>query len=269
MDNITIKLQGGLGNLLFQIACVYAYSKKHNKTILLDKVDSVVVHKYIDEYKDNLLKNCQDFFSSEKVTYNYYNEPHFNYKEIPHIVDNVFLNGYYQSDKYFSDYENDIRHIFSYPNELKNEVISNFNNKYGIDISSINSCSIHIRRGDYLKYPNIHPTQNMNYYMKSIKQMPKDSVFFIFSDDINWCRQNFPDIPEKFIFVDGFKDYEDLLIMSLCKNNVICNSTFSWWAAYFNENIDKLVIAPKVWFGSGSENCNNIQDLYCKNWIII
>ncbi len=135
-------------------------------------------------------------------------------------------------------------------------------------MSSDNTCSIHVRRGDYLNSPNHHPVQNMNYYMKAIKQMPKDSIFLIFSDDISWCKANFPDVPEKFIFVEGNADYEDLLLMSLCKNNIMCNSTFSWWGAWLNKNPNKKVIAPSVWFGPAYAN-HNTEDLYCEGWIKI
>ena len=131
-----------------------------------------------------------------------------------------------------------------------------------------NTCSIHVRRGDYLNSPNHHPTQNMNYYMKAIKKMPKDSVFLIFSDDINWCKQNFPDMPEKFKFIEGNKDYEDLYLMSACKNNIICNSTFSWWAAWLNSNESKVIMAPDTWFGPAYADWNT-NDLYCEGWIKI
>ena len=96
--------------------------------------------------------------------------------------------------------------------------------------------------------------------------MPKDSVFLIFSDDINWCKEFFPDIPEKFKFIDGNTDYEDLILMSLCKNNIICNSTFSWWAAWLNQNQDKKVIVPTNWFGKAYAN-NKTDDIFCENWI--
>ena len=104
--------------------------------------------------------------------------------------------------------------------------------------------------------------------MKAIKQMPKDSLFLIFSDDIAWCKANFPDLPEKFVFIEGNADHEDLLLMSHCKNNIICNSTFSWWAAWLNSNPEKKVIAPSKWFGPAFENYNT-DDLYCDGWIKI
>ena len=118
-------------------------------------------------------------------------------------------------------------------------------------LKSDNTCSIHVRRGDFLKHPDHHPAQNLNYFMKATKEMPKDSVFLIFSDDIEWCKNNFPKIPNKFYFIEGNKDYEDLYIMSKCKNNIICNSTFSWWGAWLAE--PKIVIAPDLWLTDNAE----------------
>lgn len=259
MNKVTAKLQGGIGNMLFQIAVAYAYSKKFNNELMLSKDDAVIVHQNIDTYSNNILKNIE--FSNFINPTIQHSEKGFHYQEIPNYNSSVVLYGYFQSEKYFKDYEDDIRDLFmSYEIELKDEIKKLLDNE--------NTCSIHVRRGDYLKSPNHHPTQSMNYYMKTIKQMPKDSVFLIFSDDIEWCKQNFPDLPEKFRFIEGNKDYEDLYIMSRCTNNIICNSTFSWWGAWFNRNIDKIVVAPSVWFGPAYSG-HDTKDLYCDNWIKI
>lgn len=257
MNKVTIKLQGGLGNYLFQIACAYAYALKYNKELYLVEEDSTVIHKPLASYKGNILQRVK-FSKPENVPWRQYQEVGFHHNEIPFIGENVFLNGYFQSSKYFEDYFIEARNLFSY---------SIPRDGYW-DFFSQNTCSIHVRRGDYLNSPDHHPTQSMNYYMKAIKQMPKDSVFLIFSDDIPWCRQNFPDIPEKFVFVEGKNDYEDLYLMKSCKNNIICNSSFSWWAAYLNENTNKIVIAPKLWFGKAYVHYNT-KDIYCEGWNII
>ena len=104
--------------------------------------------------------------------------------------------------------------------------------------------------------------------MKAVKQMPKDSVFVIFSDDIPWCKANFPDIPEKFVFIEGNSDHEDLLLMSLCNNVIIANSTFSWFAAWLNNNANKKVIAPAKWFGDAYAHYDT-TDLIPESWIKI
>lgn len=261
MNKVTTKLQGGIGNMLFQIAAAYSYSKKNNKELSLSKDNAFIVHKNIEHYKDNILKNIE--FSNFIKPQFQHNENGFHYQEIPNYNSDVLLFGYFQSEKYFKDYEDDIRDLFmSYEIELKDEIKKLLDNE--------NACSIHVRRGDYLKSPNHHPTQDMNYYMKAIKKMPKDSVFLIFSDDIDWCKKNFPDLPEKFKFIEGNKDYEDLYIMSKCKNNIIANSTFSWWGAWLNRNEDKIVVAPSEdkWFGPAYYGYDT-RDLYCEGWIRI
>lgn len=268
MEEVSVKLVGGLGNYMFQIACAYAYSLENNKKPIFTKDDSMIVHKHLDYYANNILNNVPLISNNNPIGYTVYNERGFDYKKIPHVEGNLYLNGYFQTEKYFKEYSSEIINLFSYPEEMVSAAKEKLADKYGIYETFKNSCSIHVRRGDYLNSPNHHPVQNMNYYMKAIKQMPKDSIFLIFSDDISWCKTNFPDLPEKFIFVEGNTDYEDLLLMSLCKNNIICNSTFSWWAAWLNQNTDKKVIIPSVWFGPAYES-HNTKDLYCENWIKI
>jgi hypothetical protein len=268
MNEVSIRLQGGLGNYMFQIACAHAYGLKHNKKTVLSTDDSMIVHKHITNYKENILKNVELIPSWNHTNFKMYNEIDFSYNEIPNIGGSVYLNGYFQSEKYFIEYKEEIKNLFSFPVNIFDDVFETVFDKYKINLSEDNTCSIHVRRGDYLKLPDHHPTQNMNYYMKAIKQMSKDTKFLIFSDDISWCKENFPDIPEKFIFIEGGQDFEDLLMMSLCKNNITCNSTFSWWAAWLNNNPDKIVIAPSVWFGSAYSDYD-ISDLYCDGWIKI
>jgi len=268
MSEVSIKLAGGLGNYMFQIAAAYAYGLKYNKKAIFTFESSFVVHKHITTYKNNILNNVELINNKPFFDFKLFNENGFHYNEIPSIDGDVYLNGYFQTEKYFKEYSDEIRKLFSYPDELISSAKEKMADKYGIYETFESSCSIHVRRGDYLNSPNHHPVQNMNYYMKAIKKMPKDSIFLIFSDDISWCKVNFPDVPEKFIFVEGNTDYEDLLLMSLCKNNITCNSTFSWWAAWLNNNPNKKVTIPSTWFGPAYANYNT-EDLYCEGWVKI
>ena len=251
---------GGMGNYLFQIAAAYAYAKRHDMHVGFNCSESSGNHQHVTEYQNNVLKGI-DLYYIRKEQFVQHSEKGFHYQEIPNYNKSVLLYGYFQSEKYFKDYEDDIKELFmSYDIELGDEIKSVLDNE--------NTCSIHVRRGDYLNSPNHHPTQDMNYYMRAIKKMPKDSVFLIFSDDIDWCKKNFPDLPEKFKFVEENKDYEDLYIMSKCNNNIIANSSFSWWAAWLNCNKEKKVIAPSKWFGEAYKDWNT-KDLYCEGWEII
>lgn len=258
---VSVRLLGGLGNYMFQIAAAKAHALRFNKNLVLTTNDALTVHKHITTYKENIFKNVE-LEDSTGISFVTYNEPAFNYEELPPIANkSLLLNGYFQSEKYFTDYESDIRKLFNW----KTDKILKVPEK----LSAATTCSIHVRRGDYLKHPDIHPTQDINYYMKAIKKMPEDSVFFVFSDDIAWCKENFPELDnDRLQFVDSpGKDFDDLSLMSQCKNNIICNSSFSWWAAWLNENPDKIIVAPTKWFGPAAPH--NTVDLYCDNWIKI
>lgn len=268
MEKNSIKLMGGLANMLFQISTAYAYSKKHSKELFLTESGFHTIHKHISEYKDNI-------FSKLNFSNTNYPQPHttleekgFHYNELPYISGNVLLSGYFQSELYFKEYTDDIRNLFDIDSITFDFLVSNFATKHcKIDLVVDDTCSIHVRRGDFLNLPNHHPQQGMDYYMKAAKKIGLDKKFLIFSDDINWCKENFPDM-DNFIFVEGLKDYEDLYLMSLCKHNIICNSSFSWWAAWLNNNPNKQVIMPKNWFGSAYSNFDT-KDLCCKDWQII
>lgn len=259
MNNISVKLMGGMCNYIFQIACTYAYSLKHNKKCIFTTDDSVVVHRHINNYKNNILKNVDFLNSYNFKNFKIFQENGFHYTEIPYIEGDVYLSGYFQSHKYFSDYEKEIKELFSYPIEMVDQMKLKFK-----DLLSKESCSIHVRRGDYVKQPQYHPVQSMNYYMKSIKKIGIDKTFLVFSDDIIWCKENFPKL-DNFHFIEGQKDYEDFLLMTLCNHNIIANSSFSWWSAFLNKNNNSKIIIPKQWFGEAYSNWDT-KDLYLKNW---
>ena len=258
-NKVKVNLKGGLGNYLFQIASTYSYAKEFNKTPIFETETSVTVHKNIKYYNDNILKKIS-LITKDNLNYKHnYIERVFHYNKIPLFNDSVKLDGYFQSEKYFEKYTSEIRELFTFniPHIIK---------KYDSFIHK-NKCSIHVRRGDYLKSPNHHPTQPIQYYLNAMKHFNNDTIYLIFSDDINWCKQNFPK-NDKLIFIEGNKDYEDLMLMSMCQNNIICNSTFSWWAAWLNKNKNKKVVAPRRWFGSALSK-NNTKDIYPKNWILL
>ena len=133
--------------------------------------------------------------------------------------------------------------------------------KYG-DILKENLCSIHVRRGDYLGLPNHHPACPLEYYEEAMKQMDDSKIFLVFSDDFGWCKENFTN--SNVIFIEDNKDYIDLFLMTLCQNNIIANSSFSWWGAWLNQNENKKVIAPNKWFGKAIQH--NTKDLIPPTW---
>jgi hypothetical protein len=184
----------------------------------------------------------------------------FHYTPIPKINGNIKLVGHFQSEKYFIEHRDKILELF----EIDNTTKTYLSEKYG-DIINQDTCSIHIRRGDYLGLPNYHPTQSIEYYKESIQIIGEEKHFLVFSDDIEWCKENFGFLINK-TFISDNKDYEDLYLMSMCKNNIIANSTFSWWGAWLNNNENKQVIIPSKWFGVSNSHLNT-NDLYCDKWI--
>jgi hypothetical protein len=257
---IITKIQGGLGNQMFQ----YAYGKhlatKYNKKLYCD----------INFYQYQSLRNfsLQDFDNIDldtsvdniKVNFPIYKiDDDFNYKEIPEPNNcGYYLDGYWQSEKYFKESESIIRKQFK-PNRFLFESILE---TPGLDTKTV---SMHIRRTDYVTSNGYHPVQSLDYYQNAIDLIGDYDTLYIFSDDINWCKENLNF--KNMVFREGNSDIEDLFLMSMCANNIIANSTFSWWAAWLNEHPDKKVISPAKWLG---EQTNlNTNDIIPKDWIKI
>lgn len=262
MDSVSIRLQGGLGNYLFQIACSHSYALKHNKEFFLTESDAIICHNSLNCYKPNILNKVNLLQSKSHNGFEQYVEPAFSYNKIPFIQGNVYLSNYFQSEKYFKEHTKEIRELFSFPEKFVKNIKEKYENYLNEDV-----CFIHVRRGNYLQTQDFHLVLDLNYYMRAIKEIGKKSTFLVFSDDLEWCKENFPN-SDNFVFVEGLKDYEDLLLMSMCKNGIIANSSFSWWGAWLNKNENKKIIAPKTWFGPSFSNFDT-KDLYCEDWMKI
>lgn len=251
---------GGLGNYLFQVAAGYSKSIDLNVNYVVNPNHVQVVHKPLETYLDNIFRHIKlDGYSSFGESYY---ETHFHYSPIPDFKSPTIINGYFQSEKYFKHHENEIKSLFECPELLKNKLI----NKYEV-LKNSETCSIHVRRGDYLALIDHHPVQDMDYYNQSISIIGEDKTFLIFSDDIEWCKNNFSFLKNK-IICEGNKDYEDLYLMSLCNHNIIANSSFSWWGSWLNTNNSKKIIAPKNWFGSSKSDFIT-KDIYCNDWVLM
>jgi hypothetical protein len=260
MKLVSTRLMGGLGNLLFQIATAYSVSLRDNKILICDTSDMMVPHKPYTFYLSNIFRKVK--FSDNMTDLNYIGEQGFHYSPIPSLQGNVKLVGYFQSEKYFINHREQILNLFDIDEETK----SNLTIKFG-EFLSKETCSIHVRRGDYLGLQNHHPVQSIDYYQESVKIIGEDKHFMVFSDDIKWCEENLVFLKNK-TFISGNFDYEDLYLMSMCKHNIIANSSFSWWGAWLNQNPNKKVIAPKIWFGNFYSSFNT-NDLYFQDNIIL
>lgn len=283
---ITNYICGGLGNQLFQIFTVIAYSYEHNigywflhRPILYSNTNRKPYwDTFLMELKDSI---CYHDLPEIIKTVPFYRfiENGFEYNKIPVLEsENIKLEGYYQSSKYFENYRDQLFELINLKYK-QNKIMEMFPI---IDFDK--TISLHFRLGDYKYFPNIHPISTYKYYLNSIEYIltestkTSDEQFNILyfhensmKDDIenvNKVIDNLKSIYPNIIFIEAdtsLKDYEQLLLMSLCHHNIISNSTFSWWGAYFNTNYpDKIVTYPSVWFGRDCHH--NTQDLCLPSW---
>jgi Glycosyl transferase family 11 len=278
MDNaknyISVNLCGGLGNQLFQIACVYSLAYEYNLTPIIKKIDSSPsVFKHRSVYFNNILRKINVVNEEEynKINFEKIEEGSANYKKI-NLESNksYLLNGYFQSPKYFKKYMPEITIMF---NLYENEMTSIRNYYNNIKQNYKQTVSLHVRHGDYLKLQHFHSVLTVDYYTKAINHFDQDdTLFVVFSDDINWCKNNFciqnVHFVENIIPTNIPLDIFEFCLMSLCDHHIIANSSFSCWAAYLNQNSAKKIIAPFRWFVPDKEN-NAIKDIYDDGWIII
>jgi len=243
---ITCKLYGRMGNQMFQIATAIGMAVKHNTNFKSPRhtLNPSVWRKYFNHFNELL--------PSERISGIYKEQGH-NYQQIP-FQNNMCLDGYFQSEKYF-DF-------------CREQILNEFGFKWKMLGGTV---SVHIRRGDYLQFPDKHPVVSMEYITSAINYLVKRKYhkYIILSDDMEWCKQNINRDKFKkckFDYSEGRADEKDMEVMSCCEHNIIANSSFSWWGAWMNRNPNKIVIAPSVWFGEGNKHLN-ISDLIPNNWI--
>jgi Glycosyl transferase family 11 len=254
-----LKTQGhGLGNQMFLIASTIGIAEAHKVKYGFAKWKN-------NEYFANPLPDLEPGVATT------IKEKSWDYHPVSIPIDRlVYLDGYFQSHKHFINSEKTVRDTF----EFKKSLVDDVNNI----LSQGNlgdTCSIHVRRGDYLNYPNIHPQQPKDYWVNAQKQIEsKNNVdtYIVFSDDHTWCKLNiglFSQTGKKVLFYKGRTQIDDFIGISLCKHNIITNSTFSWWAAWLNKNSNKMVIMPKLWFGSEGpwSGPTNADSLAVDGWL--
>lgn len=255
------RLMGQLGNQMFQIAAATSLALDHGARACFPDL--------VTEKDFNIPLNYQNVFyhidarlPNNDPVFNYL-EPKFTYSELPYQP-NMSIRGWFQSDKYFKHHKAEIIELFAPHQEIKDYLSS----KYEVLISQPKTVSIHFR-----SYDKEDPEQKVyikcgrEYYLKAIESFDEDSLFVVFSNDIEECKQIFESINRHFVYIEGEVHYYDLYLMSMCKDNIICNSSFSWWGAYLNQNPMKRVIAPLHWFNPayGADT----RDLIPDEWILL
>ena len=221
------------------------------------------------------LKHKVGLHNSEKELYQqgkYFREKHYHFDEdFLNLPDHVYIQGFWQSEKYFSGIEDTLRQEFS----LRNPTTELFH-QMSQAIASTNAVSLHVRRGDMANNSEtnrLHGACSLDYYksaVECISERVNQPHFFIFSDDPVWVEKNL-DLKFPVTLVSGsnqFHDYEELHLISLCQHHITANSSFSWWGAWLNRKLDKIVVCPKQWFGDFSHD-HDTKNLITEGWIIL
>lgn len=242
---VRARFYGRCGNVLFQAATCIAYAMKHG---LEFSVPSTTNSQYWNPlYLQHLVnKNWQE--GREDVILN---EQWHQHNELPFEESwrdkQIVLNGYFQTEKYFKDYRSEVLYLFDFPYEKKEGYVS-----------------CHVRRGDYLILKDKHPYYGKEWYEEAMKQFD-GYKFKFFSDDIQWCRENFGGRSDC-EFSTNSNEVDDLAEASCCEHQINSSSTFSWWIAWLNRNESKKIITPKEWFMPGFGGLNT-DDIIPPEWI--
>ena len=249
---------GGLGNQIFQAAHALAQGMRYNREVVfVPQSWTPMQGRQTSNYVNNVFRNLKfvdSIYGFEKV----YEGP-WEFTEVHPKDNNTVFDGYFQSSKNFLGFDEDIKKIFS-PTE---EFVSDMYEKYP-ELNKENTLSIHIRRGDCFMNLDIHPIANEKYVERALKEIGTYTHVFVFSDDKKWVIDNLKF--ESVTYVDD-EDYREMWLMSLCKNHIMVNSTFSWWGTFLNTNPNKKIIAPSIWFGPRGPQ--NYKDIYESNWTVL
>ena len=274
---IIVKISDGFGNQLFMYACGYAVAKRLNTKLMLD-ISFLETNKLRNYELDKLNINCDRYFTTKsfkspflkilcrkifhkllRVKYTIYREKqHCFYDDATDkIENNTYLFGYFQTEKYFKNYRMDLLRMFTPKYPLSEDC-----RQYIRYVQSCNSVAVHIRRGDYVR---LGICLNASYYQKAfefIEKRIKGVIYFVFSDDLDYAKSMLKSISQsKFEYIEydsKNQTIDDFFIMKSCKHIIMANSTYSWWAAWLNDNPNKIVIYsnPKI-----------NSDFYPEKWI--
>lgn len=284
---IKVKVTGGLGNQLFQYASCKAIAERNNALLCVDvsefkryKVHPLRLDRLscisVFTYKQNFLDSVCVKFKRFKIAQLYIKNRNIKIEDglgyessLLETKDDSILIGYFQSEKYFKNIREDLLEEF-----IPSGVIPQYYDNIIKEINNIDSLSVHIRRGDYVSNSmatEVHGVCDAEYFSRSVDYLKRnskissDTKVLIFSDDIEWCKENIS-LSDNQIYIDGDSERPelDMYLMSKCKNHIISNSTFSWWGAWLNRSVIKTVICPKVWF---KDTKIDSKDLVPEDWI--
>lgn len=293
---IIIKLNGGLASQIHKYCIGKALSIKYNVPLKFDlswfnntpladtqwqyELDvyqlgiEIALPSEINRLKGSnffvkINNKLHSFFGLSFHKRTYFNKSFLSFEEFNAIPSEAYLEGEWAGDKYFQDIrplllsELTIQKISDSAKQIKDKILT-----------SNNTVSIHIRRGDYISNPNassFHGICDLDYYKHAItkfKQTLDTPLFFIFSDDIPWCKSHLT-FERNLVFITDTKNYEDLALISLCNHHILSNSGFSWLGAWLNNAPNKIIIAPKQWVINRQMNAKLMKDLIFGKWELL
>lgn len=281
---LTCTLMGGLGNQLFQIFATISYAIKAHVPFAFLNVESLGGGEGTTKrhtYWKSLFYRLTPFLKDSFPQLKYVRENGFQYNSFNtqfFMGNDACLHGYFQSYMYFQEYYKQIYNLLDIEKQ-KNDVVKKIKSINPlIDENFMNkSISLHFRIGDYKKIQHFHPIMTVNYYTRCLQFIQQKNptekfnvLYFCEDDDINDVRkiiEHLSSVVPEYNFIRAsnlLADWEQLLLMSCCNHNIIANSSFSWWGAFFNSNPDKIVCYPSVWFGPSAGH--NTSDLCPPSW---
>ena len=252
---------GRMGNQMFQYATLYSIAKTRGYDFGIPyKTKSQ--NSYLNFCLDDCFSNLSAKDSSDTQQRYQARERNFEYNPgIFGVMDGTDILGYFQTEKYFKDYREQLLREFEFKQEIKQKA------EEIRSLSKQRAISIHIRLGDYEGLQDKHPICPVEYYQEALSKLPTDCLVYIFSDDIKKAFETFKFLNRQFVIPETGNQYVDMCVMTLCDYHIIANSSFSWWGAWLSNS--KKVIAPSQWFGKDSNMPKNWSDIYCPEWEII
>jgi hypothetical protein len=288
---IIVKLIGGLGNQMFQYAAGKALALRHHTEVKVDTIElesdpegkftkrhfelGIFESKITIASKEEV--NAFSNLGGSKIKREFQRRFPFLFSRLMAVESgtpyhpeftkypkHTYLSGFWQSELYFKDVAQDIKKDFTFGAKIIDR-----NKELATKILGVNSVSVHVRRGDYVSNANAHQFHglcSLDYYNQAVSMIAEKQgaiELFVFSDDIAWCKENLKyDFP--IYFVETNDAHSDMYLMTLCKHNIIANSSFSWWGAWLNNHSQKIVVAPKQWIVDPSVNT---KDIIPQSWI--
>jgi hypothetical protein len=283
IGNNTIGTMGRLGNQMFQYASLKGIAVNNGFEYTIPPQNpQIQIDNYglLEAFELSTNKNIGWSESEFGIQERFF---HFDEELFNNCRDDVNLVGFFQSEKYFKHIEKELRQDFTFKSDWLTPCL-----EFRKEFENQEVLFLHVRRGDpnlsdkrgfkwaYVNLQDQHPVQSLEYYEQALKEFPEDMPVIVFSDSIEWCKEQEIFKPDRFMFSEpehkhsdgALVPYTDLCLMSLCDHAIIANSSMSWWGAWLIKNPNKKVIAPKTWFGSAYAD-KDTKDLYCENWIVL